>query len=281
MSNEEESNKPEEPFPSSSASQNSESQIVPSLNKETWEYLEFRLWNSFSRKLWIIVTGFLTVVTILGVLGIDAWIKFHVDKTLTSEKQSFTEAKKAYEQVIEKQQTASAVLFVIQGRSNNDKLRYEKHLQSLREALKEEEWKALKSMDHIAGLLGSFPGANEKRDEFELALKAIKTTLSNEEKFSQIEAQLNELRQGAIHIAALEELIQYQKKVLFENSDIEVSSLSEYYENELFPKYIEAMKAKEGSTLSISTDSAHINTLWPEARSEFRFFVPSAFDKLD
>lgn len=60
---------------------------VPVLTKETWELLEYRLWDKFRSKLWAIVGIFLTIVTIAGILGINSYINNRIESQIANEKE--------------------------------------------------------------------------------------------------------------------------------------------------------------------------------------------------
>ncbi|MBL6445686.1 hypothetical protein JMN32_05160 [Fulvivirga sp. 29W222] len=67
---------------------------IPEMTNETWELLEFRLWEKISNKLWKLVGIFLTVVTIGGLLGINAFIDARIDRQVKEEKERLAEYEK-------------------------------------------------------------------------------------------------------------------------------------------------------------------------------------------
>jgi hypothetical protein len=58
---------------------------IPPMSAETWELVEFRLWSKFRIKLWTLLAGFLTVTTLLGILGLPAYIRTQFQDKIDSE----------------------------------------------------------------------------------------------------------------------------------------------------------------------------------------------------
>lgn len=75
------------PSPASESDSRKPAQALPELTKETWEYLELRLWNSFSKKIWLLVVGLATVLGLVATLGLNNFIQAKVDQDLKDEKE--------------------------------------------------------------------------------------------------------------------------------------------------------------------------------------------------
>lgn len=62
---------------------------IPALSKESWELIQYRLWDSVRSKMWTTLTAFLTLVTIAGLLGIPRYISWRIDEKVTGEVAKF------------------------------------------------------------------------------------------------------------------------------------------------------------------------------------------------
>jgi hypothetical protein len=65
----------------------STSTLLPDLPKETWEYIELKLWTSFSKKIWFLVIALVTILGLLATLGVNSWLQGKIDTTLQADQE--------------------------------------------------------------------------------------------------------------------------------------------------------------------------------------------------
>jgi hypothetical protein len=149
--------------------------VIPSLNKETWEYIELRLWNSFSKKLWVLITSMLTVAGLLALLGLNGWIKYQVDQTLSDQKVKFELARKTYESQAEDQLLAAGLIIALSERYIRDREKYVNHVNAIQTKLSSEQKSKLESFAAVLTVLTRYPEQLPKKSDFDQQLSAFKS----------------------------------------------------------------------------------------------------------
>jgi hypothetical protein len=62
---------------------------LPTLSKDAWELVQYRMWDHLRSRMWTTLTVFLTLVTVGGLLGIPAYISSRVDAKIADERAKF------------------------------------------------------------------------------------------------------------------------------------------------------------------------------------------------
>jgi len=94
-------------------------QIKPELSKDDLlKYVELDLWNRFQERLWKVVGVFLTLVTVVGLLGVPYYIKSEVTAHLQKREKEFTD--KTDEMV-----AYSKLLAVLRARYDSERYRFD------------------------------------------------------------------------------------------------------------------------------------------------------------
>lgn len=261
--------------------------LVPTLSKETWELLELRIWNSFSKKLWILLTSALTLAALLGLLGLDTWVKAKVDDGLKQQRDEFDKITKAYEARAEAQMLSTGLLFSLQKRFLSDSANYRLKIHELRSKLSASQFTELKKFGGIEAIFETTYGEKLSRDEFAAQLESASAKLPElgaPDKPDTLIGQLAELRLWSVHLLGLQTAIRAVSKDVFEGAKTNPTVLADYYENKIYPEYFAVMKKGAGAIMWAGSrtgdNSVAVNSLMPDAKSELRFFIPSAWDAI-
>jgi hypothetical protein len=222
--------------------------LVPSLSRETWELLELRIWNSFSRKLWVILTSVLTVAAFLGLLGTDAWLKAKVDDGLKQQREEFDRIRKSYETRAEVQLLAA--------------------------------WQKFPT---VATILQAGASGSTTRQDFATELAEIKRVfpeLGSEDRRESPVGRLTELRRWSVHLQGMHAALNASRRDVFEGAKVNPNALAEYYEKRVYPDYLAVLEKGSESNLWTGRDPLHVNSLIPDARLELNFFLPNAYEAI-
>jgi hypothetical protein len=258
--------------------------LVPALSKETWEYLELKLWSAFSKKIWTLTASILTVAGLFALLGVDSVLKSRVESALKDQAQLYERARQEQEKRMQAQLMSGGMVFVLQDRLLQDAGQYWRAVQKFRESLDSEKKKHLDSVREFDALLDpqyfySFPN----KAEFDKRLKALPASEYGKgfiEDRNSIRAQLESLRRQMSHLHALQVALKEARKGLFTSAGTNPNDLTEYYESTIYPKYLEKLREHSDSEMWASAGTGAVNSLVPEGRQELRFFVPNIYERL-
>jgi hypothetical protein len=257
--------------------------IVPSLSRETWEYLELRLWSSFSKKLWTLVTAILTVFALLAAFGMNTWIKWNVEKVLENERQSFKEAKIQYQASANANLLAATVSLHLRTRLLTDIHKYQMMVLQFGRSITPETQTALLSSPEMGKLfwpLGlkddSISGFDQKKLDAELV--DFRKSLRSKDDLKKVEEMTDHLEFVVSHIVALRAIAEASERIVFTEIKADPVLLTKLYEKDLYPAYAESLRKNKKVTLYSGTGEFEIESLWPDASSEFSFLLGNPLD---
>lgn len=257
--------------------------LVPTLTKETWELIELRLWNAFSKKLWVILTSVLTIAAIAALLGVDAWVKSKVSDTLKIEVAHFEKARKDYDAKTQRQLIATTALVALQERFLSDSGKYAIAANRLAEALNDEQRKSMVLFRPLSILFNPYSIPRVNPEQFT-------------QDFAKLQKEYPELVQesaigllgisGAIknqyrdywHLQGLLAAIQLARADLLTAGEFDSNALAKYYESKLYPGYI-ATLTQQGLSPGWAMGWSHIgllsiNSLKQHANAEYMLLAP-------
>lgn len=257
--------------------------LVPSLTKETWELLEFRLWSSFSKKLWVILTSVLTLAGLLGLLGTDAWLKGRVDESLKQQREAFETARATYEARAAAQLLAAGVVISLQERLLRDTFVYSNRSRELVKGTPEVLLAEMRKSPAFRALIDGDHFSKISQDDFIMqsdALTEKQPTFGTPGQPASLSGRFAELRLASAHIRALSEALRIARRETFEGPKVNGTQLIDFYEKKIYPQYIKDLKASVDTKMWVSSESTAINSLQPDARIELGFYLPSAYDAI-
>lgn len=250
--------------------------LVPSLTKETWELLEFRLWSSFSKRLWVLLTSVLTIAGLLGLLGLDAQIKSRVDDSLKAQKEEFEKARRSHEARMEIQAAAAGLLLVLQGRFLSDATSYVKQTREFQSMISPEQLEFLKKSPALVVLVDPNdprrPAAETFKEEF-AKLKEAHPDLVERRTLQAIFLRQQHLSYW--HLEGLRTAIGISRKDILESSKSGAVPIIDYYQTKTYPEYLKVMIRNGESSGWGRSGATPIDSLDSDARKELRLFLPA------
>jgi hypothetical protein len=259
--------------------------LLPDLSKETWEYLELKLWTSFSKKIWVLVTSVVTILGLLASLGLNAWVQAKVDTALSGEKERFLKAVADYQTRSEATLTLAAVAFHIRQRETQDVQRYVAMANEVKASFPDSLIKTVVDSKELGDLLwpikvGGYGGFVAVRsDAVKKAVAPIAKALvaADATKFEQ---SLVELAQASRHILAVREMSRATGKLLFTQAQTDPARLVKLYEEQILPTYVDALKKSGEFSIWVTSGERKVSSLFPSGQMEFNFVVPSYMEKV-
>ena len=258
---------------------------MPALTKETWELIELRLWNAFSKKLWVILTSVLTVAAIAALLGVDAWVKSKVADSLKTEVAQFEQARKDYEAKTQRQLIAATALVALQERFLSDSGKYAIAANRLADALNEEQRKTLLLFRPLSILFNpySIPRVNPEEFAQDFAkLQKEHPGLTQESAIGMlgISGTIKNQYRDYWHLQGLLAAIRIARTDSLTAGAFDSTALAKYYESKLYPGYTATLTQK-GLDLGWASGWSHIgllsiNSLKQRANTEHMLLAPES-----
>lgn len=254
-------------------------QPLPDLTKETWEYLELRLWSSFSKKLWVILSAVLTIAALLGLLGMSAWLDAKVQAALAKQTEAFEAARKAYVDGVARQLMTTTLLFTLESRLRVDTVKYIEQSSRVYRSLTPEQLKVLQSKPAIAPLfLMHTPGLRpfaDFRTQYNAARKELNLPERND--FELLSDDIASLTKAAGHLLALKQTVSELRTKVGTEVAVDPRMVEAVYESQLLPTYTKELSRLSGHASFSSTREEDVSSLPRTAKVAFPgLFEPAA-----
>lgn len=252
---------------------------LPSLTKDAWELVELRIWNSFKKRLWIILTATLTVSAIGGLLGLNTLIAYRVDRTLQLERERFSQERERYVETVNSQMVATGILLFLQQRYHSDLRAFLNEAERIRLTLNDKEFEEISKHPAIRHLVD--PSTREVRqfgeyeEEIGKLLQAYPTLTfpSADERHGRVRLLLDQQNRVFNHVIALKMSIESVSPHVLGTSRRFWADSIDFYERDVYPKYREVLRARIGiDGFSLSPISS-ANSLDSDGRKELEPFL--------
>lgn len=274
---------PPDPAPALPAAPVATTALLPDLPKETWEYLELKLWASFSKKIWVLVTAVVTILGLLASLGLNAWLQSKVDAALGTEIQRFSKSIADYQAKSEATLTIAAIAFHVRQREVQDVQRYVAMVNKTKASLTDDLVKSVLTSKELGNLLWPLKEYSGfvavRNDDVKKAVAPIVKGMPPD-KASQLEQSFVDLALASRHILALREMSRATEKLLFTQVQTDPARLVKLYEEQVLPTYVETLKKSGEFSIWLNSDEQKVSSMFPSGQHEFSFLVPSYMDKL-
>ncbi len=274
--------------------------VLPNLTKETWEYLELKLWAKISRKLWISATYIITLMGILAALGLNSLIQSKVDASLQSSKTKIEEFTEFVRSRSDSFLALEAIHFYLAARLDSDVTKYLYVAEDVRKVLASDKYKEIREFPVTKKLVGPFEGTGigtitaeefktlaplldradgDTRPDTDKSRPVGSPSIALDPNSDQVGSKINRLALFYRHIVALRETLRSIEKFAFSAVKYEPYNLAKLYEETVYPIYASALKKSGSPATAWSGYGIHyINSLQPEAHFELETYFPISLD---
>jgi hypothetical protein len=258
------------------------------MSKETWELIEYRLWNSFKTKLWAVVGIVLTTLSVAAYLGMNTWVKYATDQALKTETARFEEERKKFEKLVSNEINGWAVVLIMEERLRRELERHQALASSVI-AKFPDEVAELRATTDFAGMLlpnpklpddpssyYAFVNASADKSKKVAASEPSKTGMADLGKSFELRSSLSSLHASAAQIVSIRSALAATKKKAWEISQVDLESADNIYRTVFYAEYVRAMRENGGPSSYYSAYENTIRLLASKISKEFPWLAESS-----
>jgi len=225
--------------------------LVPVISAETWELLEYRIWNKFKTKLWGMIAAILTVSALLALLGLNSWLKYLTDQNLKEELLKMQEQRQRLEAILTRQANGWALVSALEIRAMEDIGRHSRYLGRFKSD-HPKEWKDFAEKAEFQGLFQVPPTLTDDPETFSVAFRSFsdkKWDAAHKTNFDyEVERSLSDLHAIATQIVSIQKGVNALKKQLLV-TDLSADAIDRFYLGVFYDVYAKSMKENGGPTM--------------------------------
>lgn len=247
---------------------------VPAITKETWELLEYRIWNSFKTKLWAVVGIVLTTLSFMAYLGMNTWVKYVTDQALKAETLRFEEERKKFEKLVLTELNGWTVVLNMEERLRRELERHHALANSVITRFPD-QISDLRATADFSNLLLPNPklpsdsksffkfvdaSATESRKKSTSNGPPSKVDVNDIRRSFDFRSSLSDLHASAAQITSIRSAIIVTQKKTWENSQADLVSVDNIYRTVFYAEYVRSMHDIGGPTsyFSVYENTVHL-----------------------